>query len=274
MSVNDDNASKETSKNLKTGWARARLLVVSVLGTVAILAVVLLFLLSVREILGDSTYAVEVLQALTSWPVAVFALTVTAFLLFRNPISSLIVGIRRIKLPWTEVETWQQQSWPSKLRDTFKGEVSDEEFDKRLREQFSQEEVTILDKLDRDQKAAIRNLLEKYDFALLFERIWGQIFRTQIGLLHFLLRNNGVASVDQAKQFWLDHRLQITQSNIIFKEFIEQIPQDEHFQQYFGWLQSMGLITFDETKVCSTELTNLFLNYITSQGYSVLTRQF
>ena len=267
------NESKNTEDE-RSQIQRCWQIIVSALILVSSLYLVLVFLILTRALLGRSEFAIQALQTLTSWPVAVFALVFAAFLLFRNPISAWILSIRRVKFHGAEFEALHQQTSTSRMEYPLKAQASDGESRRWLLERFSPDERAKLEGLNEEGARLINDRLLKNDLALLFERAWSQIFGTQIRLLETLLRNNGTVSRGQARQFLLGHRLLVAQSNTIMKELVANLPEDQHFQQYLGWLRSMGLITYDDDQVRSTQLTEPFLKYIADQNYNVLTRQF
>ncbi len=242
--------------------------IVSALILVSSLYLVLVFLILTRALLGRSEFAIQALQTLTSWPVAVFALVFAAFLLFRNPISAWIGRIGRIKAAGFEFEAQQPQALPTQFKDPRKGEISWDEWGRDVLNRFNAADIEIFQQFNEQQKQAFFNLTFQYELAWRFEKIWSGIYGTQISLLRQICARGGAIPMDEAKRFWLWHRHLVERSDLLLhKKYMGEIAAEEHLDQYLGYLQGNGLIKVEDGEAKATDLTAGFLQYLARWNY-------
>lgn len=231
-------------------------------------ALLLLFLMALKKAMGGSEFAVEILQTLTSWPVAVFALVLAAFLLFRGPISDLLNRLGRIKAAGFEFEAQQPQALPTQFKDPRKGEISWDEWGRDVLNRFNAADIEIFQQFNEQQKQAFFNLTFQYELAWRFEKIWTGIYGTQISLLRQICARGGAIPMDEAKRFWLWHRHLVERSDLLLhKKYMGEIAAEEHLDQYLGYLQGNGLIKVEDGEAKATDLTAGFLQYLARWNY-------
>lgn len=269
MSADANTTPNETDRELRADWSKVRVFVQSVLASIGVLVLILLFLYSVRLTLGNSKYAVEVLQAVTSWPIAVFALVLAAFLLFRGPISDLLNRLGRFKAAWIEFEVQQPQGPPTEFKDPRKGEITWDEWGQNVLKRFNTADIEIFKQFNEQQKQAFFNLTFQYELAWRFEKIWTGIYGTQISLLRQICARGGAIPMDEAKRFWLRHRHLVERSDLLLhKKYMGEIAAEEHLDQYLGYLQGNRLIKVEDGEAKATDLTAGFLQYLARWNYS------
>lgn len=261
------NESKNTEDE-RSQIQRCWQIIVSALALVFTLYLILVFLILTKALLGRSEFAIQALQTLTSWPVAVFALVLAAFLLFRNPISDLIDRLGRFKAAGIEFEVQQPQAPPTEFKDPRKGEITWDEWGQNMLKRFNAAEIEIFQQFNEQQKQAFYNLIYQYELNWRFEKIWTGIYGTQISLLRQICAQGGAIPMDEAKRFWLWHRHLVGRSDLLLhKKYMGEIAAEEHLDQYLGYLQGNGLIKVEDGEAKATDLTAGFLQYLARWNY-------
>jgi len=206
------------------------------------------------------------MDILASWPVALFALGVVFFLVFKQPICRLIDRVRRVGVGNTGIDAASgtqtggvasQLSAADELLKTFDNALLLQR-EEEIRREF--EKNNLAQGSDRDR--VLIRFLAGLSITLYFERTYSIIWGSQIGVLEILnqFRESGVEIE-------------------IFRHSYEQaavrepnLYRDYTFEGWLGFMVDSRLINRRGTKVYITLEGTEFLKYLVHQGFNLYKR--
>lgn len=226
----------------------------------------LLLTLAAKMFGATHELGVEVAKLTYSWPVAVGVCVVVFILTFREPLHRLISGMRRLKAGGFEMEA-EQQAFPQTDRDPRKGEITWEAWFLELGSKLSSVDREVISKLGQIQQQAFTLWIRRW----WFERAWGRIYGTQVGLVELLAAqpSDGPIGPENAVPFFERHMEERIAANPSAGELFKA---NEHkaaqFAQWIGFLESARLIEVRDHRIAKTPLTTDFVEYMREQGYT------
>ena len=216
----------------------------------------------------DPQLGVRLAELLYGWPIIVGVCIISFAFLFRTPLGKLMGGIHGLRAGNIELQMGQQAPIAT-TGDPRTGEITWEQWSLEVFSSLSPRDRELILRLGIQQ----RQLFADMQNAWWFEKVWGEIFGTQVELLatlqrhdsHELLYESVVAIFDKYEKKRL---ATLPEGSTPFT----QEQKIAMFRAWLSYLESMYLIQRMEKGIQLTELGEKFLNYLPTQGYSVQTR--
>jgi hypothetical protein len=217
-------------------------------------------------ITGQADAGIEAARITYSWPVAIAAVAMYLLYSQRSSISTLIRNLRRLKAGQFEAESLVQSLPDSFGLDPRKNEITWEEWYISLGQRFSNVDIQIAQEFSQEQQRILNSWIESWKF----EKVWGQIYRSQYYLLSQLARSlTGLMSYTDAFGYF-DHHVQERIARGSLEDACRDDPtlRETLWRKYLGFLESAGLMQHADDQIQATEQTGRFLEYCRAQGYS------
>ncbi len=214
----------------------------------------------------DSTETgLEILRLLFSWPLASIIIAIVVLTTLRDPIGDWLRGIKRIKGPGFDIEHHQQSEVTRTEKDPRKNEISWDDWAREVAETLSIVDREIISQRTSEQ-------LTPWVKAWWFEKIWGQIYGTQIDVLEYLVKKVSAVPLSELNSFFEEHLRRYSQINEEANRLEDPVSRNAYFLRYIGFLESFYLVQRSEDTIQSVVLASEFLQYLTNQKYTAAMR--
>jgi len=209
---------------------------------------------------------IEAARLVYGWPVIVGVCVIVFLVTFRSPLHAFLRGVRRLKAGGVEMET-EQQALPTTDLDPRKGEVTWEKWFLDLGSKLSTIDREVIGQLGKMQQQAFTQWIQRW----WFEKVWGRIYATQVGLVELLAAQPAAdaVAVENAIMLFERHVEERIAANPPMGEFLKtQEQKGAYFVQWLGFLESARLIEVRDKSVARTPLTVEFVAYMRAEGYT------